>query len=82
MRVTEQDIKDNNIDKNQCIYDAADNVYYIHNLTYEVGNSATFECPMTGGFDTIRTFLPLIAGLMVLSGMSAVMLHKKKEGKI
>lgn len=78
MRVTEQDIKDNNIDKNQCIYDAADDIYYIHNLTYEVGNSATFAYPMTGGFDTMWTYLPLIAGLMVLAGMSAVMFRRKR----
>lgn len=79
MRVTEQDIKDNNIDKNQCIYDAADNVYYIHNLTYEVGNSATFKYPMTGGFDTMWTYLPLIAGFVILAGMSGVMLRRKRR---
>lgn len=64
--VTEADIQKYGIDKSKCIYDPKTQKYLIHDFTYEVTNHSTFSIPSTGGFTTLMTFLPLIAGLGIL----------------
>lgn len=77
-RVTEQEIVDYNIDKNQCIYDEAENSYFIYNFTYNISNHANFAVPMTGGNIDMWTFLPLGAGFALLVVMSVFILKKKR----
>lgn len=79
MQVTEKDIDDMGIDKDKCIHYPVANVYLIYDYTYEITNHATFDVPMTGGMTTARTFLPLIAGLVILIGLSVAVMRKKRR---
>ena len=60
-------------------YDAADDIYYIHEFTYEITNDVTFKMPMSGGFATPMTFVPLIAGMGILGGLGVVGFRKKRK---
>ena len=79
MRVTEQEIRDNNIDRTKCVYDEADDIYYIFNLTYDVNNTATFEMPMAGGTFDNRLLIPLGAGMILLGCVFTLVFRKKKR---
>ena len=79
MRVTEQEIRDNNIDRTKCVYDEADDIYYIFNLTYDVNNTATFEMPMAGGTFDNRLLIPLGAGMILLGCAFTLVFRKKKR---
>ena len=79
MRVTEQQIKDLKIDKNQCTYDEKDNIYYIFDQTYNVTNDANFAIPHTGAMITAKRFIPIVCGMVVLMGATFVVLFKKKR---
>lgn len=78
-RITEVYVKDNNIDRNKITYDPADDIYYIHNFTYEVSNSAIFQMPMTGSFDSLRTYIPLIAGFTLILAAGACGIYRKRR---
>ena len=78
-RVTEVYIRDHNVDQSKVIYDAADDIYYIHNFTYNVSNSATFEVPMTGESATLRTFIPLIIGFALILGAGILGIYRRKK---
>lgn len=79
MRVTEEYINDNNIKDDAVIYDPAEDIYYIHNFTYEITNDVTFKMPMSGGLITPMTFVPLIAGMGIMSGLGVVGFRKKRK---
>ena len=79
-RVTDVYIKDHNVDQSKVIYDEADDIYYIHNFTYNVSNSATFEVPMTGASTSMRTFIPLIVGFTLILGAGMYGMHRRKRG--
>lgn len=79
MRVTEEYINDNNIKDDAVIYDPAEDIYYIHNFTYEITNDVTFKMPMSGGLTTPMTFVPLIAGMGIMSGLGVVGFRKKRK---
>lgn len=77
MRVTEKDMEDKKIDKGQCIYDEADDIYYVYDLTYEISNEVSFAMPMTGGTYTVWSWLPMAAGVVSL-GFASILVFKKK----
>ena len=60
-------------------YDAADDIYYIHNFTYEITNNANFQMPMSGSVISPTTFVPLVAGVGILGGLGFVGLRRKKK---
>lgn len=60
-------------------YDAADDIYYIHNFTYEITNDANFQMPMSGSVISPTTFVPLIAGMGILGGLGVVGFRKKRK---
>lgn len=80
-RVTEEDIETYNIDKDKLTYDPYEDIYYIFDLTYEVGNDVTFTPPMTGGFTDITTFLPLIGGMGIFGSIGAIGYRRRKKQK-
>lgn len=77
-RVTEVYINENNIDTDKVIYDPADDIYYIHNFTYEVTNSVAFEMPAAGNFTDAWTFIPLIAGFVMVA-VAAFLVNRKRN---
>lgn len=79
MRVDEDYINKFNVDKDSVTYDPADDIYYIHEFTYEITNDVTFKMPMSGGFATPMTFVPLIAGMGILGGLGVVGFRKKRK---
>ena len=79
MRVTEEYINEFNVDRDSVTYDPADDIYYIHEFTYEITNDVTFKMPMSGGFATPMTFVPLIAGMGILGGLGVVGFRKKRK---
>lgn len=83
MRITEEDIKKYNIDRNKLSeWDKAEQCYYLFDVTYEISNSATFKAPSTGGFTDFMTFLPLMGGMVGFAGVGAVaMKRKRKKGE-
>lgn len=79
MRVTEEYINEFNVDRDSVTYDPADDIYYIHEFTYEITNDVTFKMPMSGGLTTPMTFVPLIAGMGILGGLGVVGFRKKRK---
>lgn len=79
MRVTEEYINEFNVDRDSVTYDPADDIYYIHEFTYEITNDVTFKMPMSGGLTTPMTFVPLIAGMGILGGLGVVGFCKKRK---
>ena len=78
MRITEEQIEEQNIDKSQCIYDSVEKIYYIYHFVYEITNHANFKLPMTGGGTTPGTFLPLVAGIILLAGTIGFTIRKRE----
>ena len=78
MRITEEQIEEQNIDKSQCIYDPVEKIYYIYHFVYEITNHANFKLPMTGGGTTPGTFLPLVAGIILLAGTIGFTIRKRE----
>lgn len=79
MEVTEDYINDYNISKSKVTYDPATGTYYIYEFTYEITNDVTFKMPMSGGFTTPMTFVPLIAGMGIMGGLGVVGFRRKRK---
>ena len=77
MRVTDEYIEEFDVKVDSTIYDPADDIYYIHNFTYEITNGASLEMPMAGGFENFKIFLPLVAGLGLMGGTGILILRKR-----
>lgn len=82
MRITEEDIKKYNIDRSKLSeWDKEEQCYYLFDVTYEIGNHATFEAPMTGGFTDFMTFLPLVGGMAGFAGVGTFVMKRKRKKK-
>lgn len=78
LRMTEVEIRDNNVDIDQTIYDEAAGIYYIHNLTYDISNNAVLNLPLTGGFNSNLIFLPLTGGVAIFAGIGMILMRRHK----
>ncbi|XCP83526.1 prealbumin-like fold domain-containing protein [Roseburia hominis] len=78
MQMTEKEVTEHKIDKDQCIYDQAGDIYYVYDLTYEISNDVSLEMPMTGGGYTVWTWVPMAAGMCLLCLASALVFRKKR----
>ena len=86
-RVSQEYVDEYNIDVYNTVgvaedgvrYDAADDIYYIHNFTYEITNDANFQMPMSGSVISPTTFVPLMSGVGILGGLGFVGLRRKKK---
>ena len=79
LRVTEQQIVENGIDRSKCVYDPYENIYYIFDLTYEVNNDVILEMPVTGMTDSLWTWMPLLAGGVLFVGTALAVIRKKRR---
>lgn len=59
-----------------------DGKYYFYELTYEVDNDSRLELPSTGGFDSMKTYFPLIGGIgAIMCGCYLAYQRKKEQSK-
>lgn len=81
MMLTDKEVKDYGIDTKDesVVYNEANKTWYIHEFTFEVTNNVTFKMPMSGGFTTPMTFVPLIAGMGIMGGLGVVGFRKKRK---
>ena len=66
-RLTEAEIREQNVDRDKVIYDPEDNIYYINNLVYEISNAWKLTMPVTGAIATLKTFFPIVIGLSIMA---------------
>lgn len=64
LTVTQSEVDKENIDVSKAIKQG--NNYYFYHLTYEVSNDAKLNLPTTGGFNNIKTYIPLIGGFVMI----------------
>lgn len=77
MAMTMEEIEENGADIDQSVYDEASGKYCFYDLTYHVGNTVTFQMPLTGGGqDTL--YLLLAAGLAIVAAGAWMTLRKNK----
>ena len=62
MEMTLDEIRANNADINQAVFDEVSGKYCFYDLTFTIDNSITFDMPITGGNQTVM-YIVLIAGL-------------------
>lgn len=81
MMLTDKEVKDYGIDTKDesVVYNEANKTWYIHEFTFEVTNNVTFKMPMSGGFTTPMTFVPLIAGMGIMGGLGVIGFRKKRK---
>ncbi|MGN0204428.1 MAG: SpaA isopeptide-forming pilin-related protein [Coprococcus sp.] len=77
MTLTEQEANDQNIDRTQCIYNEFEDVYYIYDFTYEITNGATLILPTTGGFESVRTRIPIVFAFMIFGCVGYYFMRQK-----
>ena len=66
-RLTEAEIREQNVDRDKVIYDPEDNIYYVNNLVYEISNAWKLDMPVTGAIATPKTFFPIVIGLSIMA---------------
>lgn len=81
MMLTDKEVKDYGIDTKDesVVYNEANKTWYIHEFTFEVTNNVTFKMPMSGGFTTPMTFVPLIAGMGIMGVLGVVGFRRKRK---
>ena len=77
MEMTLDEIKANNADINQAVFDEVSGKYCFYDLTFTIDNSITFDMPITGGNQTVM-YIVLIAGLAAVAGGIWFIMRKKK----
>ena len=55
-------------DTSKAVYDSEKKLYYFYSVSYKVDNDAGFEVPHTGFKDNLKTYLPLIAAMIMIVG--------------
>lgn len=78
LTMTDQELKiyDGKIDTSDALH--VNGVWYFFESTYEITNEASLTMPMSGGFMTWKTFVPLIVGMGILVGLGIIVFRKKK----
>ena len=77
MEMTLDEIRANNADINQAVFDEVSEKYCFYDLTFTIDNSITFNMPITGGNQTVM-YIVLIAGLAAVAGGIWFIMRKKK----
>ena len=82
MRMTREEAAEWSLDTSdgsKVIWSEAEGKYLVMKFTTEVTNTHTFKMPMSGGTVNGWTFIPLVLGMGVLTGVSIVLFRKKKR---
>lgn len=77
MEMTLDEIRANNADINQAVFDEVSGKYCFYDITFTIDNSITFNMPITGGNQTVM-YIVLIAGLAAVAGGIWFIMCKKK----
>ena len=76
MILTQTQVDQKNVDTKNAIHQGSK--YYFYELTYEVENDSRIKLPTTGGWNSLKTYLPLLCGIgMVLVGLFTFWRKKK-----
>ena len=69
-------------DTSKAVYDSEKKLYYFYSVSYKVDNDAGFEVPHAGFKDNLKTYLPLIAAMIMIVGTEIwVCIGRKKPKK-
>lgn len=79
MMLTEQEVIDNHIDKNQCSWSEGDQKWLLHTVTYKVTNESNLDLPETGGFGMKEVALPFTIGMILLVGICVLIFMRKRK---
>lgn len=77
MEMTWEEIQKNGADPGQAVFDEVAGTYCFYNISLTVGNSVTFDLPMTGG-NSSGSYVMLICGLAA-AAVGAFILMKKSS---
>lgn len=75
-----EELKKNNIDFSQAIYDEQTKMYGFYDLTYHIDNTATFSMPLTGGTGKIL-YIVVMIGIVVAGTGTGVLLYRSHSEK-
>ena len=76
MILTQTQVDQKSVDTKDAIHQGSK--YYFYELTYEVENHSRMKLPTTGGWNSLKTYLPLLCGIgMVLVGLFTFWRKKK-----
>ena len=82
MRMTKEEAAEWNLDTSdgrKVIWSEAEGKYLVMKFTTEVTNTHTFKMPMSGGTVNGWTFIPLVLGMGVFTGIAIVLFRKKRK---
>lgn len=76
MILTQTQVDQKSVDTKDAIHQGSK--YYFYELTYEVENHSKMKLPTTGGWNSLKIYLPLLCGIgMVLAGLFTFLRKKK-----
>lgn len=82
LTMTKERAEELKADTSKAVYDSEKKLYYFYSVSYKVDNDAGFEVPHTGFKDNLKTYLPLIAAMIMIVGTEIwVCIGRKKPKK-
>ena len=75
MEMTWEEIQKNGADPTQAVFDEVSGKYCFYNISLTVGNSVTFDMPMTGG-NPVGSYVVLICGLAAAAAGVFILLRR------
>lgn len=82
LALTPEEAEEMKADTSKAVYDSEKKLYYFYTVSYKVDNDAGFDLPHTGFKDNLKTYLPLIAGMILIVGVEIwICIGKKKPKK-
>ena len=80
IRLSQAEVEEQKVDTSNGIKQG--DSWYFYHPTYEITNEATMQLPTTGGWNSLKTYLPLIGGFALIVAASLYYLKKKKGLRI
>lgn len=81
LALTPEEAEEMKADTSKAVYDSEKKLYYFYTVSYKVDNDYSFDLPHTGFKDNLKTYLPLIAGMIVIVGVEVWICIGKKRPK-
>lgn len=76
IRLSQAEVEEQKVDTSNGIKQG--DSWYFYHPTYEITNEATMKLPTTGGWNSLKTYLPLIGGFALI--VAASLYYFKKKG--
>lgn len=81
LTLTKEEAEEKKADTSKAIYDDGKKLCFFYTLTYNVKNSAEFEVPHTGMKDSLKTYLPIVAAMILVVGTEVFVSVGGKKSK-